>query len=900
MTAISNRPLSALLFCLCASQTAGAAGIAPRIAGPIDDEARVVLAGSQPPLAVAERDLGALAADERIEGASLVLDRTDAQKADLAALIAAQHDPASPAFHRWLTPEQFGARFGAADGDIARLSAWLESQQLTVDGVSRARDRIRFSGTAAQIATAFGTQLHRFQAGASVAYAPAGAVTVPAAFGGVVRAVQNLSSFRPQRHLRPMPPRPAPDFTSSQTGNHFLSPADVATIYDLAPSYAAGFDGGGQSIAVIGQSAIAAVDIERFQAAAGIPVHDPVQILVPGTGTSKLVTGDEAEADLDLEYTSSIAPGATVSFVYTGNSQNNGGAFTALQYAVDNNVAAIISSSFGSCEAQLSTADYNTLEGILSQAAAQGQTVVSASGDSGSTDCGTNTLVVDYPASSAFVTGVGGTEFTDAAVAGGSSFWKPATSGDVIGSALSYMPEQVWNDDAPPGQLAAGGGGTSARTPRPSWQVGVPGIATTGTQRLVPDVSLSSSGVNAGYLFCSSDNAETKVTGSCSNGFRDASNVNLTVAGGTSFAAPVVAGMLAVLEQRLSSQRQGLVNQALYSIASDPTQYASAFHDITAGTNACVGIPAICTVTSFAAGAGYDEATGLGSIDFENLAGLIPRTTPVVLGSRTTLTGSATVLPGASDEIAITVAPFLPAAAAVPGGNVTVSVDGAPAGQPLPLVAGAANFLFAPAANGAHTVTAIYSGDAVFAASQASMTIRVTSATFALIATDTSLASGGSGSSNVTITPGGAYQGTISWTVSASPALGKGCFALDNAVVASDAAVTATLRIDTGAACATALLQRTKAARWAANGRAQPASPMLAGFIFAIPWRRRRRRGRRGHAGLFALAAVCFGLASCGSNSSGAAKGAYAVRIVGTDTVDQTITASTQMTLTIR
>jgi subtilase family serine protease len=207
-----------------------------------------------------------------------------------------------------------------ADSDITKVEAWLEQQGFSVDGVSRSKNRITVSGTVGQVAAAFGAELHYYKVNGETHFAPAGDISVPAALFSVVQTVSNLSTFRPRPHVRFKGLQPA--FTSSQTGNHFLTPKDVATIYDLSPAYNAGYNGTGQSIAIVGQSAIVLSDTEHFQSAAGFTVKDPAQILVPNSGTSNIFSGDEAESDLDLEYSSTIAPGATIYFVYVGNNQN--------------------------------------------------------------------------------------------------------------------------------------------------------------------------------------------------------------------------------------------------------------------------------------------------------------------------------------------------------------------------------------------------------------------------------------------------------------------------------------------------------------------------------------------------------------------------------------------------
>lgn len=252
-------------------------------------------------------------------------------------------------------------------------------------------------------------------------YAPSADLTIPFALSSVVQAVGNLSSFRPRSYVRFKSPQssPKPNFTSSQSGDHYLTPGDIGAIYDVKAAYSAGYTGAGQSIAVVGQSSIEVSDIENFQNAAGLAVKDPTQILVPDSGTAAVSSGDEAESDIDLEYSGAIGKGATIYFVYVGNNSSYS-VFDSIQYAVDTRIAPIITVSYGECETELGSADYASLNSVLEQAASQGQSVVAASGDDGSTGCYGDTdlttaqqeaLAVSFPACSQYVTAMGGTEF---------------------------------------------------------------------------------------------------------------------------------------------------------------------------------------------------------------------------------------------------------------------------------------------------------------------------------------------------------------------------------------------------------------------------------------------------------------------------------------------------------
>lgn len=634
-----------------------------RLTAPIADTSRATLAGSQPPRARIAHDLGAVDPATPLESITMYFSRSAQQQSDLDALIAAQQNPSSPQFHQWLTPADFGARFGIADADIAKTEAWLQAEGFTVQSVSPSRNSITFSGSATTVASAFGAPLHRYSLNGENHIAPSADLSLPSALAGIVSDVRNLSDFRPHAHFRKGNGAAfKPDFTSSQTGNHYVTPGDIAVIYDIKAAYSAGYNGSGQTIAVMGQSAISNTDITRFQTAIGQATNAPTSILVPNTGVSQSYSGDESESDLDLEYATGIAPGATIDFIYVG-ANATASVFDSLTWAVQNRIAPILNISYGECETVLGQSQYTTLNGMLQQAAAQGQTIVSAAGDDGSADCfdptnagtiaQTNGLAVDFPSSSQYVTAVGGTEFNAAAVASGNNQYFSAASGsDAVASAISYIPEQVWNDDAVStisSGLSAGGGGVSVFTPAPSWQKGVPGIPAGASFRFLPDIALDASPNNAPYAYCTSDNSawSSGQQGSCTSGLRDTSSQVLTVAGGTSFAAPIFSGMVAILGQAKGYTFQGVVNPTLYTLASSPVTYGSAFHDITSGSNACTIGSTYCSTaaaSNYSAGVGYDQASGLGSIDLNNLLSAWPKNTTTNTAKGFTLSGTAVTI----------------------------------------------------------------------------------------------------------------------------------------------------------------------------------------------------------------------------------------------------------------
>ena len=233
----------------------------PRLKGAITESSRVTLPHSRTPLANGAEDLGAVSPDRTIPGITLVFSRSAAQEAVLQQLLATQQSAGSPLFHQWLTPDAFAARFGIADQDIAATETWLSSRGFHIDSVARSRDRITFSGTAAQVESAFGTQLHRYRTQAELHFAPASDLTLPAELAPITAAVLHLSDFRPKPNISPSinpdisaHSHPSPDYTALSTQAHYLGPKDIATMYDLNPLYQKNLYGGGEGLAVVGQS----------------------------------------------------------------------------------------------------------------------------------------------------------------------------------------------------------------------------------------------------------------------------------------------------------------------------------------------------------------------------------------------------------------------------------------------------------------------------------------------------------------------------------------------------------------------------------------------------------------------------------------------------------------------
>jgi len=563
-----------------------------RVTGVVDDALTVVRSGNVHPLARAEFDAGVAPAETRMDRMILLLKPDVAQEAALEALLAAQQDPQSPDYRRWLTPEDFGARFGIAESDLDTLVAWLTAHGFQVEPANASHRQIVFSGTASQVQAAFHTEVHTYHVNGDRHSANAQDPSIPQAFSEVVTGVVSLNDFESQPMHRGLAPigSPQPEFTSG--GSHYLAPADFATIYDSASLYTQSIDGTGQSVAVAGRSNLNLSDVQSFRSQFGLPVNNPT-VIVNGTNPGVLSSGEQTEATLDVEWSGASAPKASIQFVVSASTNTSDGITLSSQYIVNHNLAPVMTLSFGNCEAAIGTAGNQFWNSLWQQAAAQGITVLVAAGDSGAAGCdspSSTTAVqgatVNGLCSSPYSTCVGGTQFAD--TANPSAYWS-ASNSSTLASALGYIPEAAWNQSgtvAGGSDLWAGGGGASQIYSKPAWQ-SAPGVPADG-RRDVPDVSLNASTHDA-YII--------------------EMNGSLYAVGGTSAPTPALGGLMTLAAQKAST-RLGNANPELYTLAANQANAGPAvFHDATSGNNSVPG------QTGFNAGAGYDLATGLGSVD---------------------------------------------------------------------------------------------------------------------------------------------------------------------------------------------------------------------------------------------------------------------------------------------
>ena len=843
-----------------------------RVAKQIDNGTRVTLSGHVPAVLTAARqagtaiDLGRIDPSTPMQKMRMVLRSTPDQNKELRRVLDEQQDMRTANFHQWMTPDQFGSAFGVHPDDIAQVSQWLASQGFTVEKVTKGNRIIQFSGTAAHVERAFQTEMHRFILNGENHVSAANDISVPAGIAPVVAGVSGLHNFFPKSHMigkhtlleaqmaqglggvqngqlsgeRHSNIRPGPQYTGG-TGTHYVGPADFATIYNTNPLLAAGINGTGVTIAIVGRSDILLSDVQTYRQLFNLPPNDP--IFIHAGQDNGIEGGDDGESDLDVEIPGGIAPNATIKFVIGTPTFNVDGITNSIEYIVENNLADIMSISYGSCEAVEGTGGNQFNNAIFEQAAAQGISVFVASGDNGPAQCDssnstseTGGYATGAEASTPYAVSVGGTEMYQDTGASFSTYWGATTNSLYLNSALEYIPEYPWNEakgadftsTASSGLsgLWSGSGGVSSYYLRPSWQTG-PGVpvsdpditlhggnwiasvtitnggtgyttaptvafgsgcgrAATATStvsggsvtgvtftihgfnctttptvtfsggggtgaagtavlgpmwntpplvtgvphRLTPDIALNAASGHDATIFCSE--------GVCGEGY-------LGLVGGTSVAAPSMAGIQALINQK-NGGRQGMPTYMYYTLAAadnatncnsanNPVNGSNcAFQDVTVGDNYICGLTGsgCSTATSnattkigFPAGPGYDLATGLGSPNAYNLAtqwGTVPfnsTTTTLGLSQTTFAHGTPITLSGA---VSGTGTPTGDVAFIVSQGEIGVPVDPVSGAFAAPgafatLSGGSYSASLASLPGGTYNVSARYGGDGTFASS---------------------------------------------------------------------------------------------------------------------------------------------------------------------------------------
>jgi subtilase family serine protease len=1043
-----------------------ASSATPRIVEHVDENHLATLTGNTRPEARAEFDRGPVAADFPMSGMLLVLRRSPEQDAAAAAYSASLSDPSSPNFHHWLTASQQGEKFGPAQADIETIKSWLLNHGFTVDEVSKSRLTIRFSGNAAQVETAFHTQIHNLNVKGESHVANMSDPQIPSALTPVVVGVQALHNFFPRplhklgaqvRHnaqtgkwervsaLPAATPKVpairgagsttlvAPQFntggtTSGAANIEDVGPYDLATIYNILPLWNASspIDGTGQTIAIVGISDINPADITTFRSAFGLPAYASATGSTPGfsvihpntapgdcsAGTSSCIN-DLIESSLDVEWSGAIAKNASI--VLVASSPGTGTDYTAdpiyvgANYIIENNTANIMNVSYGECELGLGTAGNAGWNALWQTAYTAGIAAFVSTGDEGSASCdaggddgGTNVpygaqfgLSVSGVASTPYDTAVGGTDLNWSWINNGqTTYWNTSNSTTTLASAKGYMPEAPWNDSCTNPFVVSslnsgnslnltatqwcddigtevytfgsnedfvlslvdtdgGSGGVSACTVNdgatvascsggyatPSWQSGVTGTSSL-THRSIPDVSFFASNGFSGsaYVICVSNPA----VGSCS--YSAASEPLGEEIGGTSVSSPIMAGVMALINQK-TGQSQGNPNALLYKIAAKET-YSScssesvpltgstcSFNDVDTGTIAmpcdvgspnCTGTDVYGVLSGYSAAAGYDMATGLGSLNVTNVVNAFAAAAaPAVTFSPTSLNFAGTAL-GATDPTtqAITLTntgggPLHFTGISITGANANSFSEITTCSTSTSVAAGASctiTVTFTPAALGTLTASVSVADDASGSPQAVALTgigAEVAGATYTLAAAAVTVAPGSSGASAITATGSLGYIGPITVTLSGCTLATSPTGATDQPscsiggaavtfVSGSSAGSGGSVTIATTAATASVkmgqLRGRNEPWRWAGAGGAA-----LAGLLlFGIP---ARRRAWRTWLGILIFAGMLGALSGCGGGGGssgggggggnpGTTAGAYTFTLTGTDTdnVKQTVT----------
>ena len=604
-----------VLGCLTALGCASVARAeAPRLVKTIDDTQTVSLPGNTRPEAKAANDRGPVADGLKLNHMQLLLKRPAATEAALVRYITDLHDPTSPSFHKWLTAATMGTEYGPAKEDVGAVTGWLEHHGFVVNGVDASRMVVDFSGTAGQVREAFGAQIDNLEVAGAHHIANTSDPHVPAALAEVVNGIVSLHDFRPHTNMKRHS-----DYTFSNGNGTFQAvvPADLAKIYNLTPLFSAGISGQGQTIVLIEDTDVySAADWTKFRSTFGLSQYTSGAFtqVHPTTSSSScsdpgVVSDNEVEAELDVEWASAAAPSATTELASCADTETTFGGLIALQNLVNSpNPPPVVSISYGECEPSngaSANAAYNT---VYQQADALGTSVFVSSGDEGAASCdadqanATHGISVSGFASTPYNVAVGGTDFGDAYAGTTGTYWS-STNSKTYESAKSYVPEIPWNDSCASVLLAtalgykttygsggfcnssegesdflstasgSGGpsscatglavvpgvvGGTCKGYAKPSWQ-SVVGNPSDGV-RDIPDVSLFAANGIWGhyYLFCDTDAADGV---SCSG-----SPSTWSGAGGTSFASPIMAGIQALVDQKTGSV-QGNPNPVYYTLA---------------------------------------------------------------------------------------------------------------------------------------------------------------------------------------------------------------------------------------------------------------------------------------------------------------------------------------------
>jgi subtilase family serine protease len=981
-------PLALVIASLFSSQSfaaQGFVGTTDRISGALTGGQTVALKGNVRHQALPQYDQGPVDPAMKMGTMTLLTVPTAAQQKAIAQLVAQQQDRKSPNYHKWITAEQYADRFGLSQNDIGQITSWLQAQGFTMIQTAHGRNWVSFTGTAAQVESAFGAEIHQYNVKGELHYANATAPMIPAALSGIVAGVRGLDDFR----AKPLGvQRTRPNYYTSSEQFDYIAPGDIYTIYDINPLYNAAtpINGAGQKLAVMGETDLYLSDINDFRSGFGLPTitcttaaaapndiitacSDPHFSYVLDGIDPQVSPGNLTEADLDVEWSGAIAPGAQLIFV------NSTDTFTSFYYAIDNQTTlgeSVISLSYGSCEFYANIGEANgeplLFEQELMKANTEGITFVNSSGDTGAAECDVNGntttttglatlgVAVSYPASSPEVTGVGGTSLPFTDLIPPSATYFGTTNGTNGGSAISYIPEQAWNDDdefyaycqAHPGTFCTQGGTTpvsgwvsitSSATaqddigigssgggvsncavqnagftecvsgfPQPSYQTVT--LAGQASARFSPDISFLATPNFPGYIFCTQQfegNTTTSTGSSCAGGIATAVD-NGSIVGGTSVSAPLFAGIVTLLNQYLAgspSPGLGNVNPTLYSLAETPAN--GAFHPVTTGENTVdceVGQPSTQPVALQCPGTGvlgFQASNSDATTGYNLVTGLgSVDVNKLALAWAATRAATSVVLAPSSTQVyqnaSVTLTATVTPSSAI--GNVVFS-NGATAIGTAAISGGIATVTVTTLPVGADSITATYNGNASLANSTSTAATVTVAPAFTLSPTAASfqVTQGSSVNATVAVTVAPGFSGMITFTCS-DPASESLC------TVPSPINATGTVSFAISTTAPTTSL----------NHPVHPFNPSdrgsrifyamllpgLLGIVLAGGTRRRSLRGMRFLGLIVVLGFSTVWLASCGGSSSGTSNpgtptGSYTISVNATSGTTTTTAATFQL-----
>jgi kumamolisin len=546
--------------------------LAMRVVARADQNSRTVLNGQEVPL-IQQAHLIQNTSPTQQLNLSIGLQLRDPSGLD--SLLSAIYDPNSPQYQQYLTPDQFEQMYAPTSDQVQQVSTYLQSQGMTVTSVAPNNLLIDATATVSQVQSAFSVNISTYQTGSHTFYANTNSPSIPTSISQLITSISGLdNSVTYQPLYQRMGQRIQKHGSTMATPSGF-GPKDLSGAYNATPLQNAGILGDNQSVALFELDGYQSSDIDKYFSNFGI-TPTPAITSEQVDGFNGVAGQGAIEVELDMEVVGAIAPHAH-QFVYEGPNTTQGLNDTYNQI-VHENKAHIVSTSWGLCESLSGASELQTLDNIFKQGAAQGISFFAAAGDSGAYDCADGNLGVDSPASDPYVTGVGGTNLQL--------------------NAGAYGSESVWSNPSDTSRSpngAGGGGGVSNKFAHPSWQTG-PG--TQSGNREVPDVSADADPATGYATYCTVTNAGCPSTG-------------WIPIGGTSAAAPLWAGSMALIDQYLQSQNKAVVgsaNPTLYNLFNT-SQPSPAFHDITSGNN-----------LHYNAGPGYDMASGIGSPDVDNIA----------------------------------------------------------------------------------------------------------------------------------------------------------------------------------------------------------------------------------------------------------------------------------------